>query len=112
MSRTCVIVVAVLSVVIIAAVSFAVVRENNYRSEHTERELRDALLLEQTTHVIDSLTNVNVVLKNEAIEATAAGIEAVGNANYNQYLNDRKGIPTASDDSLKKLVLWQRPKQR
>lgn len=105
-------VILILSVLLVGVVAVAVVRDIGHRAYREEIQMNAALFYAKAEHVIDSLTHVNVVLKNEAIEATAAGIEAVGKANYDQYLNDRKGIPTASDDSLKKLVLWQRPKQR
>lgn len=105
-------VILVLSVLLVAVTSITIIREMVHRAYEEELELKSALFYARAEHVIDSLTNVNVLLKNEAIEATSAANAIVEAATDAQYKKDRAAIPSASDSELKDIILWRQPARR
>ena len=100
-------VILILSVLLVGVVAVAVVRDIGHRAYREEIQMNAALFYAKAEHVIDSLTHVNVVLKNEAIEATAAANAIVIATTDARYKKDRLAIPTASDSTLKGIILWR-----
>lgn len=96
--------------IVVALVCGVVMREVQHRAKMDARDAADELWKVQAQAKVDSLTMANARLIDEAHRAIWTADSILVNIPADRYHEARKGIPTATDQALKDVILWKRPK--
>lgn len=99
-----------LTAIVVALVLGVVMREVQHRAKMDARDAADELWRVQAQAKVDSLTMQNARLIDEAHRAIWTADSIVTSIPVDRYHEARKGIPTASDQALKDVILWKRPR--